>query len=57
MNPDTGTVAERYLRYMVTVGDSLQRSLEPALGAQAAARARDGLITSKMNMIGCSTPR
>ena len=49
----SGTIAERYLRYMTSVGDSLQRALEPALGAQHAAAVRDALAESRSSMSGC----
>jgi hypothetical protein len=49
----SGTIAERYLRYMTSVGDSLQRALEPALGAQQAAAIRDALAESRSYMSGC----
>ena len=55
--PDAGTVVERYLRFMGTVGDSFQRTLEPSLGAQQAARVRDALVVSMMNMSGCTVQR
>ena len=50
----TGTIAERYLRYLTSVGDSLQRALEPALGAQQAGAVRDGLSESSSSMSGCT---
>lgn len=49
----SGTIAERYLRYMTSVGDSLQSALEPALGAQHAAAVRDALGESRSSMSGC----
>jgi len=49
-----GTIAERYLRYITSVGDSLQRSLEPALGAHLAAAVRDALAESRSSMSGCA---
>jgi hypothetical protein len=49
----SGTIAERYLRYITSVGDSLQRALEPALGAQQAAAVRDALAESRSSMSGC----
>ncbi len=49
-----GTIAERYLRFITTVGDSLQSALEPALGAQQAAAVRDALATSSSVMSGCA---
>ena len=50
----SGTIAERYLRYLTTVGDSLQSALEPALGAQQAGAVRDALATSSSVMSGCA---
>ena len=50
----SGTIAERYLRYITTVGDSLQGALEPALGAQQAAAVRDALATNSSVMSGCA---
>jgi hypothetical protein len=49
----SGTIAERYLRFMTSVGDSLQRALEPAVGAQQAAAVRDALAESRSSMSGC----
>jgi hypothetical protein len=49
----TSSIAERYLRYVTSVGDSLQRALEPALGAQQAASVRDALGESRSYMSGC----
>jgi len=49
-----GTIVERYLRYVTSVGDSLQRALEPALGAQQAGAVRDALAESTSSMSGCS---
>lgn len=49
-----GTIAERYLRYLTTVGDSLQGALEPALGAQQASAVRDALAGSRSSMSGCA---
>jgi len=49
----SGTIVERYLRYMTSVGDSLQRALEPAVGAQQAAAVRDALAESRSYMSGC----
>jgi hypothetical protein len=39
---------------MTSVGDSLQRALEPALGAQHAAAVRDALAQSSSVMSGCA---
>jgi hypothetical protein len=50
----SGSIAERYLRYMTSVGDSLQHALEPALGAQHAATVRDALAQSSSVMSGCA---
>lgn len=50
----TGSIAERYLRYLTSVGDSLQRALEPALGIQQAAALRDALTESSTAMSGCA---
>ena len=50
----SGTIAERYLRYLTTVGDSLQSALEPALGAQQAAAVRDALAENTSSMSGCA---
>jgi hypothetical protein len=47
------TIAERYLRYVTSVGDSLQRTLEPTLGAHQAAAVRDALGESQSFMSGC----
>jgi len=52
-NPQ-GTIVERYLRYLTSVGDSLQRALEPALGGQQAGAVRDALAESTSSMSGCS---
>ena len=56
-DPNAGTIPERYFRYMVTLGDSLQQKLEPALGVQGASTAREQLTFSKMTMNGCDDPR
>ena len=50
-----GTIAERYLRYVVGVSDALQANLEPVLGMQTAAAVRDALAMSKAYMSGCPT--
>jgi hypothetical protein len=50
----TGSIAERYLRYMTTAGDSLQRALDPVLGAQQSAVVRDALRQSISMMSGCA---
>ena len=50
----SGTIAERYLRYVTTVGDSLQSALEPTLGAQQAAAVRDALAANRSSMSGCA---
>ena len=55
-DPNSGSIAERYFRYLITVGDSFQRALEPALGAQHAGTVRDNLVNMRMNMDGCSVP-
>lgn len=55
-DPDSGTIPERYFRYMVTVGDSLQRELEPAVGASQAGVIRDRVDGSRMQMNGCKEP-
>ncbi len=39
---------------MSSLGDSLQRSLEPLAGAQQAARLRERITPSRMSTIGCS---
>ena len=55
-DPGAGTIAERYFRLLVSVGDSLQRELEPALGAQQAGRVRDRVDGSRTMMVGCAAP-
>jgi len=52
-NP-AGTIVERYFRYLTSVGDSLQRALEPGLGAQQAAAIRDAVAENTSSMSGCS---
>ena len=54
MPAPSGSIVERYLRYITSVGDSLQGALEPALGAQQAAAVRDALAASRSSMSGCA---
>lgn len=56
-DPGAGTIAERYFRLVMSVGDSLQRELEPALGAQQAGRVRDRVDGSRMTINGCDATR
>lgn len=53
-DPNSGTIAERYFRWVITVGDSFQRALEPALGAQHAGKVRDNLSSMTFQMDGCT---
>ncbi|MCA1825314.1 MAG: hypothetical protein ABR567_06825 [Myxococcales bacterium] len=53
-DPRAGSIPERLFRYLITVNDTLQHSLEPELGAQQAAAVRDRLSWSRMNMSGCA---
>ena len=50
---NSGTIPERYFRYIITVGDSFQRALEPVLGAHQAGTVRDNLSSMTMQMDGC----
>jgi hypothetical protein len=52
-DPNAGSPPERYFRLMSSLGDSLQRGLEPAFGQQQAGKLRDTIDGSKMVMNGC----
>jgi hypothetical protein len=52
-DPAAGTVPERYFRYMTTVGDSVQRELEPIVGVNQAGIVRDRVDGWRQTMNGC----
>lgn len=48
-----GTIPERYFRYLVTIGDSVQHGLEPIVGAVQAGEIRDRVDGARLTMNGC----
>ena len=55
-DPNAGSIPEQYFRYMVTVGDSVQRELESAVGATQAGVIRDRVDGWHTTMNGCKEP-
>ncbi len=56
-DPNSGTIPERYFRFMAGLGDSLQAQLEPVAGAQQAGKLRDAIDGMHMTMNGCKDER